>query len=181
MRTQKWRNPKSVIKESVLSRLFNMEVDEMNKINIRRLLLGGLVTLFVFIVVEFLLEFVIFGALIGLGKWIDQLYAPSSWSISNHVLNLFIALVNSIMLIWMYAALRPMFGVGPKTALIASGFAYAFFFSFMINFANLRFYPMRPALIELFYQLIELPVALLVGAYCYEGRWGEVDHPAVSN
>ena len=153
----------------------------MNKIKVRRLFVAGLVTLVVFIVVEFMLEFVIFDALIGLGKWVDQLYAPSSWSISNHVLNLFIALANSIMLIWMYAALRPMFGVGSKTALIASGFAYAFFFSFMINFANLRFYPMRPALIELFYQLIELPVAILVGAYYYEGGWGEADQPAVGN
>jgi hypothetical protein len=158
-----------------------MEAGEMNKIKVRRLLVAGLVTLIVFIVVEFLLEFVIFDALIGLGKWVDQLYAPSSWSTSNHVLNIFIAFVNSIMLIWMYAALRPMFGVGPKTALIASGFAYAFIFSFMINFANLRFYPMRPALIELFYQLVELPVAILAGAYYYEGGWEEVDRPAVSN
>ena len=153
----------------------------MNRIKVRRLLVAGLVTLIVFIMVEFLLEFVIFNALIGLGKWIDQLYAPSSWSLSNHILNLLMALVNSIMLIWMYAALRPMFGVGPKTALIASGFAYAFIFSISINFANLRFYPVQPALIELFYQLIELPVAILVGAYYYEGGWEEVDRPAVGD
>jgi len=71
--------------------------------------------------------------------------------------------------------------VGPRTAFIASGFAYAFIFSFSINFANLRFYPIQPALIEAFYQLIELPVAILVGAYYYEGGWGEVDRSAVSN
>jgi hypothetical protein len=85
------------------------------------------------------------------------------------------------MLMWMYAALRPMFGVGPKTALIASGFAFSFIFSISINFANLRFYPVQPALIELFYQLIELPIAILVGAYYYEGGWEEVDGPEVSN
>jgi hypothetical protein len=153
----------------------------MNKIKVGRLLVAGLVTMIVFIMVEFLLEFVIFDALIGLRNWINQLYAPSSWRISNHVLNILIALVNSIILMWMYAALRPMFGVGPKTALIASGFAYAFIFSFMINFANLRFYPIRPALIEMFYQLIEIPIAILVGAYYYEGGWEEVDQPAASS
>ncbi len=153
----------------------------MNKIKVGRLLAAGLVTLIVFIMVEFLLEFVIFDALIGLGKWISQLYAPSSWNLSNHILNLFIALVNSIMLMWMYAALRPMFGVGPKTALIASVFAYAFIFSFSVNFANLRLYPIQPALIELFYQLIEIPVAILAGAYYYEGGWEEVDQPVVSS
>lgn len=153
----------------------------MNKIKVGRLLVAGMVTMIVFIMVEFLLEFVIFDALIGMRNWINQLYAPSSWRISSHVLNILIALVNSIILMWMYAALRPMFGVGPKTALIASGFAYAFIFSFMVNFANLRFYPMRPALIELFYQLIEIPIAVLAGAYYYEGGWEEVDQPAASS
>ncbi len=153
----------------------------MNKIKVGRLLVAGLVTMIVFIMVEYLLEFVIFDALIGLRNWINQLYAPSSWRISNHVLNILIALVNSIIMMWMYAALRPMFGVGPKTALITSGFAYAFIFSFMINFANLRFYPILPALIELFYQLIEIPIAILAGAYYYEGGWEEVDQPAASS
>jgi hypothetical protein len=135
----------------------------------------------VFIMVEYLLEFVIFDALIGLRNWINQLYTPSSWTVSSHVLNILLAFVNSIILMWMYAALRPMFGVGPKTALIASVFAYAFIFSFMINFANLRFYPIRPALIEMFYQLIEIPIAILAGSYYYEGGWEEVDQPATSS
>jgi hypothetical protein len=159
-----------------------MEAGEMDKIKVKRLLVAGLITLFVFVVVEYILEFVGFEAFIGLGKWIDQLlYGPSGWSVSNHILNLLIALVNSIMLIWMYAALRPMFGVGPKAALIASGFAYAFIFSISINFTDSRLYPIQPALIELFYQLIEIPVAILAGAYYYEGGWEEVDQPVVSS
>jgi hypothetical protein len=158
-----------------------MEGYEMNKIKVGRLFVAGLVTMIVFIMVEYLLEFVIFDALIGLRNWINQLYTPSSWTVSSHVLNILLAFVNSIILMWMYAALRPMFGVGPKTALIASVFAYAFIFSFMINFANLRFYPIRPALIEMFYQLIEIPIAILAGAYYYEGGWEEVDQPAASS
>jgi hypothetical protein len=158
-----------------------MEADEMNRIRFSRLILSGLVTFLVFIFVEFLLEFAFFGSLFGLRRHLQELDLASTWRLSNYALNILIALVNSIMLIWMYAALRPMFGVGPKTALIATAFVYTFIFSMMINFANLRFYPLRPALIELAYQFIELPVAILAGAYCYEGGWEETDQPVTTS
>jgi hypothetical protein len=153
----------------------------MNKINVGRLLFAGLVTLVAFIVLEIVVEVVIFRAIFVSGKWSLPQYSPPRWGIANQVLNISIALVNSIMMMWLYAALRPMFGVGPKTALIASGFAYAFIFFLGINFANLGFYPFEPALVELFAELIELPLALLVGAYIYEGGWKEVQLPVASN
>jgi hypothetical protein len=86
----------------------------------------------------------------------------------NIVLNLFISLFTTCMLIWLYAALRPMFGVGTKTALITSAFALTFMTAFGINFTNLGLYPLRIALLELGYQLIELPLAVLIGAQVYE-------------
>jgi hypothetical protein len=61
-----------------------------------------------------------------------------------------------------------MFGVGSKTALITSLYWLVFVTAFSINMANLGFYPWRIALVESFYLIIELPLAMLAGAYVYE-------------
>jgi len=62
-----------------------------------------------------------------------------------------------------------MFGVGSRTALATSAFAFFFVVAFAINGVNLGNYPLRIALIALGYQLVELPLAILVGARVYEG------------
>ena len=117
----------------------------MNRIKVNRLLLSGLVTFLVFIVLEIVIEYVLGYYL--LGRFIpvlrDPWLLPASWGVWNRILNLSIALVNCIMLIWLYAALRPMFGVGPRTALIAGAFVFYFVFS-SINFEDLSIYYYNP-------------------------------------
>ena len=142
----------------------------MNRIKVNRLLLAGVVTLLSFIAVEFVVESLICGQLFGraMQEW-HQTLNLSAWGIENRLLNLTIALVNCTLLTWLYAALRPMFGVGSRTALAASGFALFFVAAFAINSVNLGIYPLRIALIELGYQLVELPIAMLAGARVYEG------------
>jgi hypothetical protein len=95
-----------------------------------------------------------------------------TWGVGNRLLNLLIALITCTLLTWLYAALRPMFGVGPQTALAASAFAFFFVAAFAINSVNLGIYPLPVALIELGYQLVELPIAILAGARVYEGSGG---------
>jgi hypothetical protein len=142
----------------------------MNRIKVNRLLLAGLVTLLTFIAVEFVVESLICRPLFGraIQEW-HQTLNLAAWDIGNSMLNILIALVNCTLLTWLYAALRPMFGVGPRTALAASAFAFCFIAAFAINGVNLGNYPLRVALIELGYQLVELPVAILAGARVYEG------------
>ncbi|MGD2251707.1 MAG: hypothetical protein PVF70_02210 [Anaerolineales bacterium] len=142
----------------------------MNKIVFKRLVLAGLVTFLVFVAVELVVE-VLIGEVVfeGALEQYHQTLAVPQWGAANKALNYLIAIVNTSMLIWLYAALRPMFGVGTKTALIASGFMLLFVSAFAINSANLGSYPPRIALIELGYQVLELPIALLVGAQVYEG------------
>jgi hypothetical protein len=142
----------------------------MNRIKVNRLILAGFVTLLVFIAVEFILESLIFKPLFGrvMQDWHHSLNLPT-WGIANNILNIVIALVNCTLLTWLYAALRPMFGVGSRTALAASAFAFFFIAAFAINGVNLGNYPYQIALIELVYQLIELPIAILAGAKVYEG------------
>ena len=91
-------------------------------------------------------------------------------SSQNYVINSFIALFNCTIMIWLYASLRPMYGVGTKTALIASAFFIAWLISLFVNVANLGLIPARLALLEACFESIELPIAMIVGAGVYEGR-----------
>ena len=144
----------------------------MNRIKVNRVVLAGIVTLLVFILLEIIVEYVIGRALFGsmIDEWYLEAFSISKWSVANHVLNLFIAWVTCATLAWLYAALRPMFGVGTKTALIASAFTLFFFATFSFNFVNLGIIPLKIVLIDLGYNLIELPIAITVGARIYEGE-----------
>lgn len=143
----------------------------MNEIQVRRLIGAGFVTLIVFIVTEILVES-FFGGVI-FRSVIHDFYSGIKiprWTFRDQALNIGIALLNCMMLIWLYAALRPMFGVGTKTALITSLYWLVFVTAFSINMANLGYYPWRIAIVESAYLLIELPVAIVAGAMVYEQK-----------
>ena len=141
----------------------------MNEIKVKRLVISGVITLLVFIAVEFIVESVVGNVLFSgaYDAWYGKLIIPN-WTTMNYVFNIFIALVNSTMMMWLYAALRPMFGIGIRTALITSAFVFTFIAFYVVNQANLGIFPIWIALIELFYLIIELPLALIVGAQFYE-------------
>ena len=145
----------------------------MNRIQINRLLVAGMVTLLAFIALELVWEGLI--ASLILGDTLEVLVSYpnlSHWTVSNHVINLAIALGNCFMLIWLYASLRPMFGVGPRTALIASSFMFVFIFAFGLNYTNLGLFPLRLTLLDALNLIVELPLALIAGAHVYEsGHW----------
>ena len=143
----------------------------MNEIKVKRMLLAGLATFVAWIVAEFLLEQVM-GRLL-FGNLIEELWLQdtdvSDWSASNHVVNIFIALLNSTLLIWLYASLRPMYGVGMKTVLVTSALGVVWGASMAINAINLGLVPIEAGLIETAFVAVEFPIAMLVGAEVYEG------------
>lgn len=144
----------------------------MNEIKQGRLILAGFLTLGVFILLEILVETVL--ARMVLGHFEGAYYQGAHvlrWGLWEKVLNISIALLNCMMLIWLYAALRPMFGVGTKTALITSLYWLVFLGTFSVNLANLGLFSMKLALIEMVFQVLELPLALIAGAYFYEAEW----------
>lgn len=143
----------------------------MNRIRINQMLLAGLATFFVWIAVELLVEQVIGRMLFGdlIEKQILQASSIRDWGVPNYVLNILIALVNCTILIWLYASLRPMYGVGTRTALITSAFGIIFGFSMTVNGINLGLFPPQVGLVELVYEIIEFPIAMIAGAMVYEG------------
>ncbi len=141
----------------------------MNRIRVGRLIISGVIALLVFFVVEWIIEQLLgryfFSGIIE--EWIEVL-SIQDWTSANYFLNLLIVLASCIMVMWLYAALRPMFGVGTKTALMTSGFVLIFIAAYAINETNLGLYPIQITLIQLFYWLVELPAAVVAGAYFYE-------------
>jgi hypothetical protein len=133
------------------------------------MIISGVITLLVFFTVEYLLEQLVGRYLFAgiIEEWVELL-SMQEWTVVNYLLNIFIFLISCIMVIWLYAALRPMFGVGTKTALITSAFVITFISAYAINETNLGLFPIQITMIQLLYWVIELPVAVVAGAYYYE-------------
>jgi hypothetical protein len=154
----------------------------MNEIRVNRMLLGGGATFLMWIALEFLLEGV--GGRLVLGNLAEERWLEvgqlRDWDNLNATVSAGLALLNSTVLIWLYASLRPMYGVGYKTALITSGFLVVFGWSLVVNAINLGVLPTQAAVIEGIFETIEAPLAILVGAAVYEGGETEPEDEPLS-
>ena len=151
----------------------------MNEINIKRMLIAGLAMFVIWIAMEILLEGVIADLIFGRNtvEMLAEEVEFREWTAFNYWINMIIPVLNCTLLIWLYASLRPMYGVGARTALITSAFCIALGFLLFINFINLGLLPVKAGLIEAVFEAIEFPIAMLAGAAIYEGqeKW---DRPA---
>jgi hypothetical protein len=71
--------------------------------------------------------------------------------------------------VWLYAAIRPRYGAGPKTALCAG--AAVWFLSYVygsVGMVVMGMYPAGMLTIGLTWGLVELLVATVAGAYFYK-------------
>ncbi|HKW39817.1 MAG TPA: hypothetical protein VJN39_01085 [Gemmatimonadales bacterium] len=139
----------------------------MGKINWGRVVGGGLLAGVVLNIIDFLTYGVwlkpdLAAAMTALGK------QPSAM---DNAIPLFVALdfVYGIGLLWLYAAIRPRYGPGVKTAVIA-GIAVWFFIGLLhsIGEAPMGFMPQRVTVIATIVMLVEYAVAGAVGAYVYK-------------
>ena len=147
----------------------------MNEIRVKRMLLAGLAMFVVWVALEILLEHVLAKLLFGetsAEMW-RQAIDVSRQSGFSPIVNILIAVVNCTILIWLYASLRPMYGVGGKTVLITSAFFVAWMLSFFFNLTNLGLLPARLAMTEALFEFVEFPIAMFVGAGVYEGNQEE--------
>jgi len=147
----------------------------MNEIRVKRMLLAGLAMFVVWVALEILLEHVIAKFLFGetSGEMWQRTIDVSRWSGLNTAVSTLLGVVNCTILIWLYASLRPMYGVGTRTALLTSGFLIAWIVSLFFNLTNLGLLPPRLAMIETVFEVIEIPIAMIVGAGVYEGNQEE--------
>ena len=88
----------------------------MGKINLGRVILGGIIAGIVADVLSFLVDGVLLAS-----RWNDGMKRLGQGDLSTNQLILFnlLGIVCGIALIWIYAAIRPRFGAGVKTAIYA--------------------------------------------------------------
>jgi hypothetical protein len=150
--------------------------DFMNEINIKRMLIAGLaigLAMFViWIAIEILLEAVIADLIFGRNtvEMLAEEFEFREWTAINYWVNMIIPVVTCTLLIWLYASLRPMYGVGARTALITSAFGLILGFAMFVNFINLGLLPLKAGLIEAVFEAIEFPIAMMAGAAIYEQK-----------
>jgi hypothetical protein len=139
----------------------------MSNINLGRVILGGIVAGIVIDVFEGLLNGVVLAnqwatVMTGLGKSstmsIKQILAFNVWG-----------LVAGILMVWIYASMRPRLGAGPKTAICAGLVIWAT--AYMLGGAApvfLHLFPVGLMATGLAVGLVETMVAGVAGAYFYK-------------
>lgn len=79
--------------------------------------------------------------------------------------------------VWLYAAMRPRFGAGPRTAVIAGLALWVLAAVFTASQAQLGLFPNRLLWMPMAIALVQLPLAIVVGAKFYqEGESGSREH-----
>jgi hypothetical protein len=88
----------------------------MGKINMSRVIIGGVVAGLIADVLGYLVDGILLAR-----QWADGMKALGHANFSSNQWIWFnlLGLVSGIVLIWIYAAIRPRFGAGPKTAVFA--------------------------------------------------------------
>ncbi len=141
----------------------------MGRINVGRVVLGGLLAAVVLNVVDWLLYGVLLkpelaAALQALGRQAIDIQVPM-FVLSDFVYSI----GRGIGLVCVYAAIRPRLGAGPKTAVIAGLSVWCFVgLLHALGEAPMRLFPQRLYLIGAIVALIQYPGADVVGASAYK-------------
>jgi hypothetical protein len=138
----------------------------MNNINFARVIMGGLIAGLVLNIGEFLLNEVVFV------KQMEELVRrlniarPGPSFIGIAVLLTFLL---GIVIVWTYAMIRPRFGPGPKTAIVAAFVAWfcIYFYAGVLNGALFGI-PTNLLLIGLVWGVVEYILAAVAGAWLYK-------------
>lgn len=138
----------------------------MGSINRGRVLVGGIVAGIILNVGEFLLNEVVLkeeweAAAAALGITVpNDSRAMTVWVIYSLIMGIFA--------VWLYAAMRPRYGPGPRTAICAgSAVWFGAYFMMCLAMWNMGLFEMRPLAIATVWGLFELCIATVAGAWFY--------------
>jgi hypothetical protein len=137
----------------------------MGKINMQGVVVGGLVAG----VVLNVFDFVLYGMILK-DDYDAALQALGKAAMSTNLIIWFVVLdfLFGIFLIWLYAAIRPRFGAGPRTAVYA-GLALWVLFGLLHALAEapMGLFPQRLYVIGTLVFLVQAPLAALAGGKLY--------------
>jgi len=137
----------------------------MGKINLGRVVLGGLAAGIVINAFEFVLN----GVLLA-DQWPELMKSINRPALGmNEVVyfNIF-GFVQGLVAVWTYAAIRPRFGAGPMTAIIAALLTWITSYVLVDGMPTIMgIFPMSMTLMLVGVGLIEILAATLAGAWLY--------------
>jgi len=141
---------------------------EEHEMNYKRIVLGGLSAGVLMIVLDMLAT-----GVLGLGQqWADAMAALGRpVHVSGSLMAVFFIsyLLRGVMMMWIYAAIRPRFGAGPGTAIRA---ALVFWIAMAVfpDIANISFniFPARVAVTMGIVALVELILGAMAGGWIYQ-------------
>ena len=137
----------------------------MRKINIGRVVLGGLLAGVIVNVGETILNVAVAGPAMEEALAARNLPPVGGSAIGGFVLITFLV---GIMTVWLYAAIRPRFGPGPGTAVIAA--LVVWFFAYLhqsVAMALMGILPAKVTALGTVWGLVEIVVASIAGAWIY--------------
>jgi hypothetical protein len=138
----------------------------MSQINLGGVLKGGIAAGVIMNISEFILNVPIAGA-----KMNEELAARNLPALATNQIVVFVAitLLLGIATVWLYAAIRPRFGPGPKTAMCAGLVVWTLSYLYVaITMGVLGINSMGIVVLEIVWTAIEMIVASAVGAYLYQ-------------
>jgi len=142
----------------------------MGSINFTRMLLGGLLAGLVLNIGEYILNELVLAA-----QWSAFMAETGMAEFGTGQLASFaiITFLFGIVLIWIYAAIRPRFGPGPKTAVIAGLTMWAIGWLLIgASFTVAEMYPTGLTIVTIVWGLFEVPIAAVAGAFFYRESEG---------
>ncbi|HEX2897185.1 MAG TPA: hypothetical protein VHP63_03955 [candidate division Zixibacteria bacterium] len=138
----------------------------MTKINFGRVILGGLVAGILLNLGDFLLHEPIMGEQWKAAMTAYNMPTPGTGAITYFVIMDFII---AIAMVWLYAAMRPRFGAGVRTAIVAG--LVVWFFGWLTNLGGLmamNIYPTNLLTTTLIWGFVQMPVVAILGAWLYK-------------
>jgi hypothetical protein len=139
----------------------------MGKINATRVLLGGLLAGVVINVSEAFWYGVVF--MKDMQDAMAAINKPMDTGGGFMAIMLAWGFMIGILAVWVYAAVRPRFGAGPKSALRTALMLWLLIYvQVTISFAPMGIFPTRIMLFGLLTSLVEIVLATLLGAWVYK-------------
>lgn len=138
----------------------------MSQINIGGVLKGGVAAGVIMNISEFILNVPVAGAQMEAELASHNLPTVSTAAIATFT---FVTLLLGIATVWLYAAIRPRLGPGPKTAMVAGllvwalSYLYASVFFYMLGTQS-----MGLVLLGVVWSAVEMIIASAVGGYLYK-------------
>lgn len=139
----------------------------MGKINYVRVILGGIAGG----IIAFLLD--LFGnGILLIHQWLEanKLLNKADASAASYILCLFVVwIIAGILMVWVYAAIRPRLGAGPRTA-VCAGLIPWVFGVLLVNMLNTAGGLYGPQLMfySTLYEIVPMVACAVIGAWLYK-------------